>query len=149
MTVTATEVIHAPREKVWEIATDFDNIVENISAITAAEVLEKPQEGLKGLKWQETRIMFGKEATETMTISDVSDGYWYETKAENCGTIYTSRLELKEIQSDTEISLSFSGQPVSLYARLFSFMGFFFNGAIRKAFQADLSDIKRIAESGH
>lgn len=146
MTVTATEHINAPPAQVWKIVTDFENIAKNISAITDAKILEQPDTGIIGLKWQETRVMFGKEATETMWISAAKDGEWYETTAHNCGSIYNSRVGVKEVNGGTEISMSFTATPETFFAKLFSVVGFMFNGAIKKAFQQDLLDIKRLAE---
>lgn len=146
MTITAIEKINAPRERVWEIVTDFDNLAENISAITSATVLERPDSGIVGLKWQETRVMFGKEASETMWITAVQDGQWYETTAHNCGSIYSTRIELQESDGVTQLSTSFSAVPQTLLAKLFSGLGFLFNGAMKKAFQQDLQDVKALAE---
>ncbi len=146
MTVTATEYINATPAQVWKIVTDFENIARNISAITDANILEQPDTGIIGLKWQETRVMFGKEATETMWISAAKDGEWYETTAHNCGSIYNSRIEVEEIDGATKLSMSFTATPETLSAKLFSVIGFLFNGAIKKAFQQDLLDIKRLDE---
>lgn len=76
MSVTAIKHIKASREDVWDIVTDFDNIAGNLTAISDATVLERADSGIIGLKWQETRVMFGKLATETMCITDAKDGHW-------------------------------------------------------------------------
>eukprot|EP00957_Ditylum_brightwellii_P100284 7642586-Ditylum_brightwellii.AAC.1 len=64
--------VNASREAIWSVITDFEHMVDNIDAITKGEILEKPDDGnnLVGLKWQETWVMFGSEATETMWITD-------------------------------------------------------------------------------
>ena len=147
MTVTAIEQINAPCERVWAVVTDFDNIASNITAITDAIVLERADAGIIGLKWQETRLMFGKSATETMWISSAEEGRWYETTAHNCGSIYHSKILLKEHDGGTHLSMSFSATPETLTAKVFSLLGFMFSGAIKKAFQEDLKDIKRVCES--
>lgn len=149
MSVTAIEHIKASREDVWDIVTDFDNIAGNITAISDATVLERPDSGIIGLKWQETRVMFGKLATETMCITDAKDGHWYETTAHNCGSIYRSRIELHEAEAGTELSMSFTASPQTLSAKVFSVISFMFNGAIKKAFQQDLVDIKHQAEGAN
>lgn len=46
-----------------------------VSGIISLNILHQPEDGLVGLKWEETRKMFGKEASETMWITD------YETFA--------------------------------------------------------------------
>ncbi|MBX2879475.1 MAG: hypothetical protein KTR32_06045, partial [Granulosicoccus sp.] len=92
-------------------------------------------------------VMFGKEATETMWISDAEPGHWYETTAENHGMIYQSRLALKELGEQTELTMSFACKPQTFSAKVFNLVSFLFNGTIQKAFAADLQDIKAHAES--
>ncbi|MBX2825378.1 MAG: SRPBCC family protein [Gammaproteobacteria bacterium] len=146
MSLSVSDTINAPREIVWSIITDLDGAQEIVSAITDLQVLERPDSGILGLKWQETRIMFGKEATETMWISDADIGHWYETTAENHGMIYHSKLALEESGEQTELSMSFVCKPQTLSAKIFSVFSFLFNGTVRKAFAADLHDIKVHAE---
>ena len=146
MSVMVAENIKASRERVWEIITDIEHAAETISAITKLTVLERPAAGFIGLKWTETRVMFGKEATETMWISAAEENHWYETTAESHGSIYNSRLEIRDAGDGVELSMSFKTTPTSLFARIMSVTSFLFNGTIKKAFQQDLQDIKRIAE---
>jgi hypothetical protein len=146
MSVMVTENIQAPRERVWEIITDIEHAAETISAITELTVLERPDAGFIGLKWMEKRVMFGKEATETMWISAAEENHWYETTAESHGSIYNSRLEIRDAGDGVALSMSFVATPTSLFARIMSVTSFLFNGAIKKAFQQDLQDIKRRAE---
>lgn len=147
MPVNVSENINAPREKVWGIITDIENAANIAKAITDLQVLERPTEGLVGLKWQETRVMFGKEATETMWISNVNDGYWYETTAESHGMIYHSKLTLEEQGAQTRLTMQFKSIPQTFIAKLFNLVSFLFNGTIAKAFAADLQDIKKHAEA--
>ena len=147
MSVTVTEKIQAPRERVWEIITDIEHAAETISAITDLTVLERPAAGLIGLKWTETRMMFGREARETMWISAAEENQWYETTAASHGAIYKSRLEIRDIGDGVELSMSFDATPTSLFARIMSVASFLFNGTIKKAFRQDLQDIKRLAET--
>jgi len=148
MTISTAARIQAPRERVWEIITDFDNAAENINAIINLEINEKPDSGWVGFKWTETRKMFGKESTETMTISDCSEGYWYQSTANNHGTVYQSKMEITEVSpTECELTMSFGHEPQTLGAKVMAVFSFLFTGAIKKAFQEDLADIKRLAES--
>ena len=148
MTISTSAKINASRETVWAIITDFDNAAQNINAIISLEVLEKPTDGWIGFRWRETRKMFGKEADETMTISDCKSGYWYQTTAHNHGTIYQSKLEITEVSpQQCELSMSFGHQPQTMGAKIMSVFSGLFTGAIKKAFNEDLQDIKRLAET--
>jgi len=149
MTITTSVTIDASRERVWNVITDFDNAEENIASVLDLQVLNKPETGWIGFKWKETRKMFGKEAEETMTISQCVEGQWYETTANNHGTVYTSRLEITEISSEQcSLTMSFGHKPDTVAAKIMSVFSFAFTGAIKKAFQADLRDIKQVAETG-
>lgn len=146
MAVTVNEHINAPRDRVWGIVTDADSWADNISGITSVEVLEKPETGIVGLKWKEKRVFFGKEATETMWVTAAEPGRWYETKAENHGAIYTTRVSLDDASGGTDLTMQFSAKPTTVAARLMTLMSFMLNASIRKALKQDLSDIRQVAE---
>lgn len=149
MGVTVRENINAPVERVWAVITDIENAADNISAINSIKVLDRPAEGVVGLKWEEVRTMFGKEATETMWISSAEAPSWYETTAHNHGAIYNTRMGIEKTDNGSEISMQFSCKATTLGSRLMTMISFLFNGAIRKALQQDLSDIKKVAEAKH
>ena len=147
MEVATSVLIHAPRAVVWERITDIEHAARTIRAIEKVEILERPASGLVGLKWKETRTMFGKTATEIMWITDALEPEFYETRAESHGAIYAASLELAEKAGGTELTMRFSGEAVSTSARLmWILMGWMFKGAMRKACGKDLSDIKAAVE---
>ncbi len=140
--------IAKPRADVWRVITDIDNSVNTISGIEKVEVLERPDEGLVGLEWKETRTMFGREATEVMWITEVKDGEWYRVRAESHGAIYLSTLSLDEVAEGTVLTMKFDAVPTSFGAKLMNAtIGRLFVGATRKALQQDLDDIKAAVES--
>jgi carbon monoxide dehydrogenase subunit G len=148
MRVRAEIDIQAPQKAVWEIVTDIGNAAGRITAIEKIEILERPKDKFVGLKWRETRTMFGKTATEVMWITKAKAPESYETRAESHGSIYTSRLSLSPKDGGTHLSMEFIGQPVALSAKImWGLMGFMFKGATRKALAKDLEDIKKAAES--
>ena len=68
--VTKVEVtINGSKEDVWNMITDIENSSKTITGIEQIEILEKPGDGLVGLKWRETRTLFGRTATEIMWIT--------------------------------------------------------------------------------
>lgn len=146
MTITVSEEIHAPRERVWHVVTDIDSWTETISAIEAVEVLERPEHGVIGLKWRETRVLFGKEAVETMWISSAEPGQWYETTAHNHGMLYNTRVILTEHNGHIVLTMAFAATPESLGAKLMYPVSLLFNGALRKMLKKDLADIRQVAE---
>lgn len=147
MTIVVKELIDAPRHHVWNIITDADRWSDVISGIVDVEILERPTDGVVGLKWREKRVLFGKEATETMWISAAEPNDWYEVTADNHGAVYTTRMSLADVDGKTELTMAFSARPTTFAARLMSVMGFLFNGQLKKMLQQDLADIRRAAEA--
>lgn len=140
--------INAPQADVWEVISDIDGASERISGINAVEILERPDSGLVGLKWKETRTMFGKEASEVMWITDVEDGTMYKTRAESHGAVYISWLALSEKEGVTTLTMGFEGQPQGLVAKLMSMlMGPMMKKSTIKAIEQDLADIKVAVEN--
>jgi carbon monoxide dehydrogenase subunit G len=149
MQVSVSTDIKATPQKVWKVITDIENSKGRIKAIQGIEVLE-PAKGpsIVGLKWRETRTMFGKEATEVMWVTGVEEGKAYDVRAESHGAIYRTRLAVEPLEGGTRLSMSFHGQPVTFGAKLmWALMGFMMKGSMRKALQKDLEDIKAAVET--
>lgn len=147
MEVSTSIEILKPKENVWKAITDIEDSAKMISSIIAIDVLEKPQVGFLGFKWQETRKMFGKEATEIMWVTDSLENEYYSTRAESHGSVYISRLSLSESGANTILTMSFSGEASSLIAKIIStLMSFIIKGSIEKELQKDLVDIKQYVE---
>lgn len=148
MEVKTQVSINAPKERVWQLVTNIENAVDNIEAIEEIEILEKPEHGLVGLKWREVRTMFGKKATEVMWITHAEENSFYQTRAENHGAIYISRVSVEDSDSGTLLTMGFKGEAQTFMAKLMSgLLGFMFKNATIKALNKDLEDIKTLAES--
>jgi hypothetical protein len=146
MTVTVTEEINAPVAAVWNLVTDIDRWTNTISGIVAVEVVERPESGIVGLKWRETRMLFGKEAVETMWISAAEPNRWYEATAINHGAVYSTRISMEERNDKVALTATFSTRPTTIGSRLMSVFAFLFNGTMRKLLQQDLRDIRSAVE---
>ena len=147
MTITVSEEIDAPRERIWNVITDIDSWADTIAGIVSIEVINRPEAGIVGLKWREKRVLFGKEAAETMWISAAEPNRWYETTAENHGANYSTRLSMDDSNDKVILTMTFSAKPTTIASKLFSLIGFMFNGTMRKMPQKDLTDIRRVAEN--
>ena len=147
MRVTVETEIDAPRMDVWRLVTDIENAPATIQAIERIEVLERPPVGIAGIKWRETRTMFGKTATEVMWVTNAVEGSHYDTRAESHGSVYTTRIALQDRSGVTGLSMIFECEPRSVGAKiLWGLTGFLFKGATRKALAKDLADIKAALE---
>ena len=147
MKVEASVCINGTREQIWQVISDIENSADRITGIEKIEVLEKPPSGLVGLKWRETRTMFGQEATEVMWITAAQENAFYETRAESHGAIYQSRLQIDEQDGKNCLIMGFEGEPQGFVAKVMSVItGPLFKGSTQKALQADLEDIKAAIE---
>ena len=149
MHVTTKVPVKAPKHDVWRVITDIENAPKTISGIDEVEILDRPSEGIVGLKWMETRTLFGKTATEIMWITDAVEDDYYETEARSHGSVYRSKIYLSEQNGSTELAMVFDAEAQSLTAKVLSAtMGFLFKGATRKALLQDLNDVKSVVEAG-
>ncbi len=148
MEVAVSLEIEKSKEEVWKTITDFENCANYIESIVKLEIINQPENTLEGFKWKETRVMFGKEAEETMWITDYTENEYYQTRAESHGSVYTSKLSIEPAGEKSVLTMSFSTEPKKLMARIFSFcLGPLMKGSIKKAFLKDLNDIKKHTES--
>ena len=147
MIVEARVTINGSKAATWAAITDIENAAALISGVEKIEVLERPVHGLVGLKWRETRILFGKPATVEKWITDAAENEFYETRAESDGFVFLTTKKLSESDGGITLTEIHESRPQSLAARLMSVpMLFLFKGAVRKALLQDLNDIKAAVE---
>jgi len=139
-------IINSSKEEVWKVISDIENSHNTIRGIEKIEILERQENEFIGLKWRETRTMFGQKATEVMWITDAVENEYYTTRAESHGAIYKTDLMLSNNGDSTELVMSFSAELITFKAKLMSLMGFLFIGATKKALREDLEDIKTTVE---
>lgn len=149
MFVEAQVTINGSRAAIWAAITDIENASEIISGIENIEVLEKPANGLVGLRWRETRMLFGKPATAEKWITDAAENEFYKTRAEDNGFVFLTTISISESSGGITLTSSHDSQPQNIVARLMSIpMALFFKGVAKKAILQDLHDIKSRVEKG-
>jgi hypothetical protein len=148
MIVEAQVTINGSKAEIWAAITNIENASEIISGIENIEVLEKPANGLVGLRWRETRMLFGKPATAEKWITDGAENAFYKTRAEDNGFVFLSTMSISDSSSGSvTLTSSHDSQPQTLVARLMSIpMGLLFKGVAKKAILQDLNDIKSAVE---
>jgi carbon monoxide dehydrogenase subunit G len=147
MKMEVNELITAPRAEVWKVITDIENSSNVISGIEKVEILEQPADSLVGLKWEETRTMFGQTATEIMWITEAEENVSYQTRAESHGAVYKTSLQLSEENGKTRLTMSFEGIPQSFLAKVMSIItNPIFKKSTSQALKQDLIDIKTKVE---
>ena len=147
MFVEAQVTINGSKAAIWAAITDIEHASETISGIENIEVLEKPATGLVGLRWRETRMLFGKPATAEKWVTDAVENEFYKTRAEDNGFVFITTIRMSESGGGITLTSSHDSQPQGFAAKLMSLpMGLLFKGVAKKAILQDLSDIKSVAE---
>ncbi len=147
MIVEARVTINGSKAAIWAAITDIANAPEILSGIQKIEVLETPANGIVGLKWRETRMLFGKPATAEKWITEAAENEFYKTRAESDGFVFLSTMSLSESGGGITLTSSHVSEPQGIVARCMSIpMGLLFKGVARKALLQDLNDIKSAVE---
>lgn len=139
--------VAASAEEIWEVITDIEGSQDRQSAINKVEILEKPSEGIIGLKWRETRTLMGKKAEETMWVIDSKPKQYYETEARNHGMIYKSRMFIEDHGDHCQLGMSFQAEPQSIGAKIMGgITSVFMKASMRKLVRKDLEELKAAIE---
>ena len=146
MKIHAECEIRAPKEKVFRVFSDLENLSKNVQAITHVEVLTPGEFGV-GTRFKETRVMFGKETSEVMEVRAYSPPDSFEEEARSGGLHYVSLWRFAEKDGVTTVSIDFSGTAETFTAKILSILFSFMAGSMKKAFLADMDDLKKILES--
>ena len=146
MIVEAQVTINGSKTAIWAAITNIENAADIISGIEHIEVVEKPANGLVGLKWRETRMLFGKPATVEKWITDAAENVFYTTRAEDGGFVFVATMRIAERGGGVTLSSAHETKPQGIVATLQSLPMFLFKGVVKKALVQDLNDYKTAVE---
>jgi hypothetical protein len=146
MIVEAQVTVNGSKAAIWAVISNIENASEIISGIENIEVLEKPANGLVGLKWRETRMLFGEPATVEKWITEAAENEFYKTRAEDRGVVFLTTLRISESSGGITLTSSHDSKPQGIVARFMSIPMFLFKGVAKKALLQDLNDIKSAVE---
>lgn len=145
MEVHVSKHVNAPIDITFNVFSDISKVQERIDGITKVEILSEITDGV-GTRWRETRVMFGKEATEEMEISELRPNQFYAVVASSHGMNYRSTYTFTEKEGGTLVEMVFAGKPISWVAKLMTPLAYLLKNTTRKALEADLDSLKLICE---
>lgn len=143
--ISVSRFIAAPPKRVFEIATDFERVVERITSIRSMEVLTGG-EIRKGTQFRMSRRALGQETHAEVTVAAVDAPKSYQVGCTCDGFRYDARLRFEPDGSGTNFVLELAWTPLTLTAKL---MAPLTDGKIRKCVKAcdqDLDELKYAAE---
>jgi carbon monoxide dehydrogenase subunit G len=141
--------VAAPADVVWELITDIEHCPQFISGIQSVQRLDDGEGFGAGTRWRETRVMFGKSASEEMTVTEVEPGRSYTTQAQHGKATYTSVMSVEPNGDDAcVLSMHFDAEVSGVLNKtLGAVVGKLMEGSTRKLMQQDLADIAEAAEA--
>ena len=139
----------APVERVWALATDLEGAPRVVRGIEAVEVITPGPFGV-GTRWRETRKVFGRSATEEMTVTAVEPHRSYTVEASGPGIRYVSGFAFApSADGGTDATATFGARPTTTQARVLGALTApLGRRAIARALAQDLHDIATAAERG-
>ena len=143
---TLTETVAAPVPAVFAAFTDFENAANRVTDIIRVEVLTPGPVGV-GTRFKETRKMFGKETTETMTVTAFEPEKLIELSAGSCGAEFTTRFTFAPVGAGTAVGVELRTRAVSLAAKLFTPLAYLMMGTIKKCVARDVAQIRASVEA--
>ncbi|HET6202062.1 MAG TPA: SRPBCC family protein [Planctomycetota bacterium] len=138
--LTFSKSIAAFPEKVFEAAADFRNAPGRIRGIKKIEMLTDGPVRV-GTKFKETRVMFGKEATETMEVVAFNPPHGYTLGCESHGCRYRTEFRFAPNAQGTTVEVTFEATPRTFASKVLGFLMAPMIKGVRKCMEKDLDDL--------
>lgn len=136
----------ASPEVVFAACTDFEHAADHVEGIVSTEMLTEGPVGV-GTRFRETRVMFGREATEEMEVTQFEPGKSYTLEAESCGTRYSTRMDFQAEGQGCRVTMDVEAHAVTFMAKLMSPLCWFMSGMMKKCLEQDLESIASRVET--
>ena len=148
-TVTVSNQIAAPVEKVFALFTDIERAAEHVDGIKEIEMLTPREFGL-GSRWLETREVLGRLDTAEMEITSFEKNRTYTISHHKGGprigasidTVFSFAPSGDGTKVTIEFDLESPGMPPGILVPL----GWAIAGKVRDVLAHDLADMKESAE---
>ncbi len=137
--------VNAPAERVFAHATNFAETASFIEGISKSEVLTDGPVGV-GTRFRETRIMFKRECTEEMEITEFEPNERYVLQADSHGSLYVTTITFTPEDGGTNVTMDFRAEAHSLMAKLMTPLAKMMTNTMKKCVESDLACLKEHSE---
>ncbi len=137
--------VAAPIEQVFEAFSNFEMADQTVDAIIRVKMLTDGPVGV-GTKFEETRVMFGREATEEMEVTAFEPNKLYTVSADTCGARFDSTFHFKSDAAGTRVEMQLATRATTMMARLMWPIGKLMMGSMKKMMQTDMDNVKAVCE---
>jgi carbon monoxide dehydrogenase subunit G len=146
--VELERAVAAPIERVWDVFTDLDRAADELSGVSAIHREDDRPFG-EGTTWRETRRMYGRDYTETLTVTVCRRPERYVVEAESSGAHYATEFVFTPAGPDvTNVRVRFEVRGVNALARLVNrLLGGMVESSARRTLRKDLDELAAVAES--
>jgi len=141
-TRSTKRIIKAPVEKVFDAVAHIGKFKEIAPHITKVEILSAVQKGV-GLKFRETRIMNGREASTDLECTEYVENERVRMVADQGGTIWDTLMTTTSLGDGTELFMEMEARPHQFMARIITPL---IMGMVSKAVESDIDTIASYCE---
>lgn len=115
--ISVSRTIAAPPAAVYAVSTDVERWAEIVPAIDKIELLT-PGPIQVGSRFKETRVMFGRAATEEMEFLEMDEPNRYLLGAESHGCRYRTEYVFEPVAEGTRLTMTFNAEPLTFLAKI-------------------------------
>lgn len=149
-TMTLTQSVKAPPERVFGVFTDIAGALDHITAIMKIDILTEGDIG-SGTRWKETRVMMGRECTEELAITEFDPARHYTVESDSCGSHFVCHFDFESDGDVTEVTMNLNCEPMTFFAKVMIVLIKPFAGRMMCTMQAemqkDLEELAAVAEA--
>lgn len=139
--------IEATKEQIWRVMTDFEHEIETLHNVSSVDITENPNHTLNGLKWRETRTLFGEQETEEICITEFRENSYYKTHSESHGIAHDVTYAIEPEGDHNLLLVNYESHPQKFSARVNSLLyGRLMKTTTAQTLLEDLKDIKKAVE---
>lgn len=140
-----TRIVDASVQRVFDVFTDIDNMgnyckdIVKIEHLTAGPIAA-------GTKFKETRQVFGRESTETLTVEEFDPPDHWAISGEFGGMVFMTRFDLQPEGDGTRLIVRTTVKPTNPLAWIMSLFSPLFMGSMKKAMKRETDIFASVAD---